>query len=166
MSRSYAEFPSRPVPPVTSETREWWDHTRDCTLTVQTCRRCHHFQFYPRALCVSCGSLDLSLVEALGTGSIYSFTTVLKSPNQDHFVPPYVVALVRLTEGPLLLSNIVMVATEEVSCDLPVTLVWDRLPDGRHLPLFTPDNIPGWTDRTSDGFHFDRGTERLPEDAP
>ncbi|AKS32106.1 Zn-ribbon domain-containing OB-fold protein [Mycolicibacterium goodii] len=143
MTRSYAEFPSRPVPPVTSETREWWEHTRDRTLTVQQCKRCDHAQFYPRALCVSCGSNDLDLVKVRGTGSVYSFTTVFRSPAQDHFVPPYVVALVRLTEGPVLLTNIVTAEPEDVSCDLPVTLVWDQLPDGRHLPLFTPDSTAG-----------------------
>lgn len=140
MSSTYVQFPSRPVPPVTSDTRDWWEHTRRRTLTVQACKHCEQSQLYPRTLCVSCGSLDLELVPVSGAGTVYSFTVLAKSPNPDQFVPPYVVALVRLTEGPVLLTNVVGADPGDIFCDLPVTLAWDPLPDGRQVPLFTPDH--------------------------
>ena len=38
---------------------------------------------------------------------------------------PYVVALVRLSEGPVVLTNVVGCDPADVRCDLPVTLTWE-----------------------------------------
>jgi uncharacterized OB-fold protein len=107
---------------------------------VQTCAACGASQFYPRWLCVICGSADVALVPVAGTATVYSSTVVNKSPNPELFVAPYVVALVRLDEGPTLLTNVVGQGALDVSCDDRVTLTWEPLPDGRQLPLFTPDS--------------------------
>ncbi|MCA1711942.1 MAG: OB-fold domain-containing protein [Actinobacteria bacterium] len=127
---------TRPLPPVTSDTQAWWDATREQRLLVQHCTSCGVHQHYPRALCTSCGATDLTFDDATGTGSIISFTVVHRAPSES-FAPPYVVALVRLDESVQLLTNIVA-APEDVRCDQPVTVTWEALDDGRHLPLFTP----------------------------
>ena len=114
----------------------WWEATRERRLLVQRCERCGHHQHYPRMLCVACGRTDLSFVEASGKGTVYSFTVVDRPPSAD-FVPPYVIALVRLAEGPVLLTRIVDCEPALVACDLPVEVRWQRLEDGRHLPVFT-----------------------------
>lgn len=142
MTAPFFEFPMRPVPPITEDTREWWDQTRERRLTVQSCRACRAVQLYPRCLCVACGSSDVELVSASGLGTVYSRTVLSKSPNPDFFVPPYVVALVRLEEGPVVLTNIVGTGATDVECDAPVTVTWDAMSDGRHLPLFTPVSSP------------------------
>jgi hypothetical protein len=127
----------RPIAAPDSVTQEWWDGTRERRLLVQRCRSCGHQQHYPRNICTGCGASDLSLVEAAGRGSVYSFTVVHRAPHPA-FEPPYVVALVRLEEGPVLLTNIVGCAPEDLRCDMPVTVGWEDLPDGRRLPVFTP----------------------------
>ena len=127
---------TRPLPPVTSDTQVWWDATREQRLVVQRCNACASYQHYPRALCISCGAADLAFDDAAGSGTVVSFTIVHRAPSES-FTPPYVVALVRLDEGVQLLTNIVA-APEEVRCDQPVTVTWEALDDGRHLPLFTP----------------------------
>ena len=127
---------NRPLPPVTSDTRAWWDATRDRRLVVQRCTACGRHQHYPRALCISCGSTDLTFDDAAGTGTVVSFTVVHRALSES-FTPPYVVALVRLDEGVQVLTNIVA-APDDVFCDQPVTVTWEPLDDGRHLPLFTP----------------------------
>ncbi len=114
----------------------WWEATRERRLVVQRCERCGHRQHYPRMLCVACGGTDLSFVDASGKGTVYSFTVVYRPPSAA-FVPPYVIALVRLAEGPVLLTRIVDSEPALVACDLPVELRWQRLEDGRHLPVFT-----------------------------
>jgi uncharacterized OB-fold protein len=131
-----APFPGRPDIPVTPETRDWWDATREGRLTVQRCVPCGHVQWYPRVLCTACGGTDLVLDQASGRGEIYSFTVVHRSPDPASFVPPYVVALVRLAEGPVITTNIIGPGSAAVRCDEPVHLTWERLPDGRQLPLF------------------------------
>ena len=119
-----------------ADSEGWWEATRERRLVVQRCDRCGHRQHYQRMLCVACGRTHLSFVEASGKGTVYSFTVVYRSPSAA-FTPPYVIALVRLAEGPLLLTRIVDCESALVACDLPVELRWQRLEDGRHLPVFT-----------------------------
>lgn len=129
----------RPDPPVTPDTRAWWNATRDQQLMVQRCSS-GHAQLYPRSVCVVCGSTQLSLEPASGNATIWSFSIIHRSPAPDDFPAPYAVALVRLAEGPVLTTNIVTSDLNAVACDRPVTVVWEPLPDGRHLPLFTTDD--------------------------
>lgn len=62
----------------------------------------------------------------------------------DHRPPPpfgpeaWVVALVDLDEGARLMTNIVDCPVDDLLVGLPVEVVWEPLPDGRHLPLFKP----------------------------
>ncbi|MGH2828865.1 MAG: Zn-ribbon domain-containing OB-fold protein [Steroidobacteraceae bacterium] len=126
----------RPVAPPDSQTQAFWDATREGRLTIQRCAACSHAQHYPRMICTACGSTDLRQDDASGRGTIYSYTVVHRAPNPA-FTPPYVVALVRLEEGPLLLSNIAG-DPDAARCDVPVSLVWEDLSDGRRLPLFRP----------------------------
>jgi uncharacterized OB-fold protein len=68
---------------------------------------------------------------------VHSFTVVHRAPSPD-FEVPYVVALVRLEEGPSLLTNIVGCAPEDVRCEQPVTAAWRDGADGRRVVVFTP----------------------------
>jgi hypothetical protein len=123
----------RPVAEPDHITQEWWDATREERLLLQRCDGCDARQFYPRNICTSCGSLALSWVPASGRATIYSYTTVRRAPHPA-FIAPYVVALVRLEEGPTMLTNVV---AGEPRCDAPVRLAWEPLDDGRKLPVFT-----------------------------
>ncbi|XVU21177.1 Zn-ribbon domain-containing OB-fold protein [Actinoplanes sp. CA-054009] len=107
---------------------EWWEATRHRRLVLQRCDDCGAFQHYPRALCVMCGSSELSFMESQGVGVVDSFTVVHRADE------PYILARVRLAEGPILLTHLDGVA--EPRCDMPVLLAWRPLPDGRHLPVF------------------------------
>lgn len=123
---------ARPVVPPDGVTQAWWDATREARLLIQRCEGCASRQFYPRAICSTCGHDRFSYVEAGGGGTIYSFTVVHRSPHEA-FAPPYVVALVRLDEGPVMMTGIV---EGEPRCDARVRLAWEDLPDGRKLPVF------------------------------
>lgn len=50
---------------------------------------------------------------------------------------PYAVALVDLAEGVRVLSNVVDREPDDVHIGLDVTVAWEPLSDGRHLPVFT-----------------------------
>ena len=124
------------VPPADEVTAGFWAATRQRRLMLQRCRSCRGWQHYPRAVCIACGCLDLDFTDVAGTGAIDSFTVVHRAPDPGVEVP-YVVARVRLAEGPLLLANIVDSSPDRVRCDQPVRLGWRPLPDGRQLPVFT-----------------------------
>jgi uncharacterized OB-fold protein len=128
----------RPISPADSMTQTWWDATREERLLVQRCERCGHRQHYPRAICTACGATQLGYDDASGRATVYSYTIVRRAPHPA-FTPPYVVALVRLAEGPVLLTNIVGCEPEDVRCDMPVTVTWESLEDGRRLPVFAPE---------------------------
>ncbi|MBA2953575.1 hypothetical protein GON03_04570 [Nocardioides sp. MAH-18] len=121
------------VPPADEMTGEWWDATREHRLTVQTCG-CGHRQHPPRAVCTGCGRTDaLTLVEASGAATVDTYTVVHRAPRPD-VATPYVVARVRLAEGPVLLTRLMA----EPAIGDAVTVGWVDLPDGRALPVFTP----------------------------
>lgn len=129
---------ARPISAADDDSQSWWDATAAGRLTVQRCATCGHAQLYPRALCVSCHGADLALSDATGRGTVHSYTIVHRAPHPA-FETPYVVALVRLDEGPVVMSNIVECASESVRCDMRVAVAWEALPDGRQLPLFKPE---------------------------
>lgn len=125
--------------PVPDEvTQPWWDATRDCRLLLQKCDRCEHIQHYPRAMCVMCSSFDVSWVPSQGRGIVDSFTVVHRAPHPD-LETPYVIARIRLDEGPTILSRIVSADESQLSCDARVSLEWMDIPDGYKLPVFHID---------------------------
>lgn len=125
------------APEMDADAVAWWEATREQKLLVQLCRDCGQHQHYPRTICIACGGTNLSFVPASGRGTVYSFTAVHRAPSPE-FSPPYVIAHVRLAEGPLMLTRIVGAHADDVRCDQPVELRWERLEDGRHLPVFAP----------------------------
>jgi uncharacterized OB-fold protein len=125
------------LPPVDAVTQGWWDATRERRLVLQSCGACGAVQHYPRALCTSCGATDqLGWREVSGNGTVDSFSVVHRG--LPGFEAPYVVARVRLAEGPILMTNLVDADVESWSCDDAVAVAWQPLSDGRHLPLFAP----------------------------
>lgn len=124
-------------PPIDAITEPWWAATRERRLVLQSCKRCDGVQHPPRAVCTGCGCAELGWVEASGHGTVDTFTVVERSADPA-FDPPYVVARVRLVEGPLMLTNLVGVDHDAVRCDAPVVVAWRAIEDGRALPVFAP----------------------------
>jgi uncharacterized OB-fold protein len=107
-------------------TAPFWEAARRNELTVQQCGACGAHQFYPRPFCLSCDRDDaLEWVSAAGTGTVYSVVTVHMKVLEE-LEPPYQVAIVELTEGPRLTSNIV---GDPVRIGDPVTVAWRERPD-------------------------------------
>lgn len=128
------------LPPVDAVTAEWWDGTRQGVLYLQHCVACDGVQHYPRSLCIRCGGVDqLGWIAASGVGTVDTWTQVHRAPVADLPVP-YVVARVRLAEGPILLTNLIDLPVAGLdACALTgaaVQLRWRPLDDGRQLPVF------------------------------
>jgi uncharacterized protein len=130
-------------PQVDRVSQPWWDATRERRLVVQRCTTCGHHQHYPRPVCLACAGTELGFVDAAGTGRVHAFTVVHRAPTPE-FEPPYVVALVRLDEGVTLLTNVIDCAPDDMRAEERVTVDWQPLHDGRHLPVFRPlrDTVP------------------------
>ncbi len=128
------------LPPSDELSAPWWDATREHRLLLQQCTACGHRQHHPRYVCTRCGATDLGWTPSAGNGVVDTFTVVHRAPRAG-VETPYLVARVRLDEGPVLLTNLVEVEPRDdaVSIGTRVTLSWRDLPDGRALPVFAPE---------------------------
>lgn len=125
----------RPLPERTGYAKTYWEGVDKDQLLIQRCCVCKEYQHYGRPLCVKCGKRNLEWVEASGIGTIMSYTTVCRTPFRD-LKTPYVVALVKLEEGPIMLSHIIGSEPDEIRCDQDVFLTFTSLRDGIQLPVF------------------------------
>ena len=118
--------------------QDFWSALEDGRLVVQHCRTCNHLQMYPRVRCITCGSTDLDFEPASGDGHLYTFTTVVKyAPSAFANDVPYTLAIIRLAEGPQMLSRVVTESPDDLSCGARVRFVPITVND-RLLPGFEP----------------------------
>ena len=107
-------------------------------LEATLCKACAHL-FLPKGpVCPRCWSGDLATRALSGRGSVATFT-VYRQQYDPGFVPPYVIALVALAEGPRMISNVVGCAPESVHVGMPVRGRFERRGE-RMLALFEPDD--------------------------
>jgi uncharacterized OB-fold protein len=101
-------------------TAPFWEAALEGRLVLQRCASCGRYQFYPRPFCISCEGDELEWVDAAGTGTVYSVTTVRMNvlPGVE---PPYDVALVEFDEGPRFLGR---AKTAGMSIGERVTTEW------------------------------------------
>lgn len=124
--------------------RKYWEHTADEEFVLPYCSHCGEFFFPPRPHCPQCMKKDVAYRPASGRGTLTAYTTVHRPPTsrlQD--LAPYVNALVRLEEGPQIMTNILETDEEELEIGMDVELVFQDT-DGRYkLPCFQPNNKKG-----------------------
>ena len=130
---------ARYAPPESPASAPFRAATREQRLVLQWCRSCQRPIHFPREACPTCLGDDLEFRPASGRGTVYAASTMPK-PGHPTMAgrEPYVVALIELEEGVRLMSNVVGTSPESVVVGLPVTVVWEPLADGRHLPQFEP----------------------------
>lgn len=129
----------KPVPVPDHVSAPYWAGCARHELLLQCCDACGTVQFYPRPICLSCMSEQLTWKKANGKGTIHTFSTIRqnRSPGFIEDVP-YVLAVVTLDEGPNMTTNIVQCAPEDVRIGLPVEVVFEDISDGISLPKFRP----------------------------
>jgi uncharacterized protein len=70
---------------------------------------------------------------------VYTFTVIHENYNPRFRERiPYVVAVVELEEGVRMLTGTVGIEPADVRVGMPVEVVFERDPDGRNVPRFTP----------------------------
>jgi uncharacterized protein len=127
-----------PLPEPSIETEQFWAAVQDRRLVMPKCDACGTVNFPPRVACEICTKTHFTWTEMSGHGKVYSFTVYHRvyHPAFKEKVP-YVVAVVELAEGPRIISNIVGLPISEVTCDMPVTVLYDEVRDGYLIPKFT-----------------------------
>ena len=129
----------KPLPLINEETRPYWEYCRKHELRMQKCNDCGHIRFPISILCPECHSMDSRWVNLSGKGTIYTYTTyrVAYHPAFKDDIP-YVLAVIQLTEGPRMESNIIGCRPEDVKIDMPVEVSFEDVTGEVSLPKFKP----------------------------
>jgi uncharacterized OB-fold protein len=129
----------KPLPDITEENRPFWESCARGQLSLQRCRACSRFRYPISPVCPACLATESEWTAVSGRGRVFSyviFHQVYHRAFQDDV--PYNAALVQLDEGPFMFSNVVGVPNEALTCDMPVTVVFERATEHVTLPRFEP----------------------------
>jgi uncharacterized OB-fold protein len=134
----------KPAPYTKGTLRPFWDGLKERRFLLPRCNTCGTW-YFPPAFCKNHKNEpffgSLSWTAASGRGKIVAFNitkTALRAAFKDDV--PYVYALIRLEEGPIISSNIINCEANSVYIDMPVSIVfWDIDDLNCTIPYFEPD---------------------------
>jgi uncharacterized OB-fold protein len=133
------ETPRKFFPRPTPGTAAYWEGCRNHELLIQRCRQCTAHQFYPRTFCTACNSTEVELVRSSGRGEVLTYTIITRAVSAAYAEDaPYVIALIRLEEGPKMMSNVVECDPESVQVGMAVEVVFDQWSEEITIPKFRP----------------------------
>lgn len=101
----------------------WRSRQQRLGLVGEVCPTCKAKLFPPRDICPYCGGPAKTRFDFGGRGVVYSYSKVNAAPEGFEAYAPYVVALVRLEEGPLVTAQLTDVDADQVSIGMPVEMV-------------------------------------------
>lgn len=121
---------AKPLPPLTSLNRAYLGGAAEGELRLQKCTPCGHIWFPPASRCPACLSAEWTFTPMSGRATLWSWIVM----HQKYFGSfaddlPYVVAVVRLAEGPRMISTVVGTPAGELRCDLALEAVFDQVAD-------------------------------------
>jgi uncharacterized OB-fold protein len=128
---------NKPLPRPDMLTAPFWAAAKQRKLLLQHCPSCGDTRFPPGPVCPHCLASDQDWIEASGKGTLESWIDMHRAywdGYKDDL--PYRVCLVRLEEGPVLVSNLVD-KTDGLRLGAPVKVVFDAVTEDVTLPKFT-----------------------------
>ena len=125
--------------------RGFWEGTRQGELRVQQCSDCGLFRHLPTPMCPECSSLGYAWTRVSGRGFVYSFVIVRHPVHpsiREREQTPYNICVIELVEqeGLRICSNVLQIAPEDISIDMPVQVIFVPAADEPEvvLPVFLP----------------------------
>lgn len=107
--------------------RHWRLNNQRYALIGETCEHCGTKLFPPRDVCLECEAPAYELYTFTGLGEVYSYTTIFDPPAGFEHDAPYVIALVKLEEGPMVTAQLTDVDFNSVDIGMPVEMVTRKL---------------------------------------
>lgn len=105
----------------------WRTREQRLALVGERCPHCGTALFPPRDICPHCGGPAKEPLRFSGRGNIYSFSVTYSAPEAFAEYSPYVVALVKLEEGPLVTAQITDVDPDDVEIGMEVEMVTRKM---------------------------------------
>lgn len=127
---------NKPLPKIDALTQPFWDGARAGKFMLQHCPSCGDTRFPPGPVCPKCLADGQTWIESSGNGTLESWIDMHRA-YWDGFKDalPYRVCLVRLAEGPVIVSNLVGDAASP-TMGAPVRAVFEAITDEVTLPKF------------------------------
>jgi uncharacterized protein len=86
--------------------QNWRTQSQRYALVGEQCPHCSAYIFPPRDVCPECEAEAKTPYQFSGKGEVYSFTTIQDAPAGFEEQAPYVLALIKLDEGPMLTAQL------------------------------------------------------------
>ena len=130
------------LPAVTEANLPYWEGCRKRELRLQACRECGDYRFPDGPVCSRCLSSSYEWRRMSGRGTLWSWIVM----HQRYFEAfadevPYIVAFVRLEEGPFMISTVIE-PPGELWIDARVEVVFELVGKERVIPKFRV--VGGW----------------------
>jgi uncharacterized OB-fold protein len=131
------DTPSRPLPETDGKMRTFWEAAQQGKFVVQHCGRCGAYRFPAAECCSACLASELSWIETSGRGVLHSFVVVHHALD-PYFAAraPYIVADVKLAEGPHITTTIVGASPSELRIGERVEVTFEAVTEAIRLPVF------------------------------
>lgn len=131
---------AKPLPVIETLVRPFWEHARAQRLAVQQCCQCGDHHFPPSPVCPECLSTEQAWVVVSGRATLVSWASFHRAywdALRDDV--PYDVCVVRLAEGPLLVSNFAGATPPHLRAGLPLKVVFEAVSAEVSLAKFVVD---------------------------
>jgi hypothetical protein len=125
------------LPTPNEETKFFWEGCKRHKLLFQRCFTCGLVRWPVNIICPECLSREYNIVESKGRGVIFTYV-IYHYAYHEAFKEkiPYNVAIIKLKEGPMILSNIIDCNNDALACELPVEVVFEDINGDVSLPKF------------------------------
>lgn len=107
--------------------RNWRLRHQRYQLEGARCEDCGERVFPARPVCPECRGRNMRPYRFRGRGELYSYSTMYHAPEGYESYVPYIVALVRLEEGPLVTAQLSDVDPAELRLGMPLEMVTRKL---------------------------------------
>jgi hypothetical protein len=131
--------PDFPHPAPNEQDAPFWDWCRRGELRVQRCTACGAYRHHPRPRCPECRAATYEWARVSGRGTVHSWT-ICHPPVLPAFESraPYNAVVIRLDEGPFMVSNLVDCDEGAIEVGMPVEVTFVAVDDELSLPQFRP----------------------------
>jgi uncharacterized protein len=102
-----------------------WESIAKGEWAMQRCRSCGVFRYPPSPICADCHDMEYEWVALEGTGTLLSWTRFHRK-YFDNYPVPYNAVTVRLSEGPIIVTNLVGAEPERSSIGRAVRIVYEE----------------------------------------
>jgi hypothetical protein len=127
------------LPQLDDLNRPFWDGCREGVLRLQRCNSCKSLRYPIASVCPTCLSTEYAWEQMSGRAEVYTFG-VFRHVYNDAWSnrAPYAVAIVKLEEGPFMITDLVDVVVDDVKVGMAVKVSFDSMTPDVSIPRFQP----------------------------